>query len=88
MRISTQKRVPQATGGFTDKTSFRKLAVSIPTALEAKLPEGLREVLENDPRPGYHDDPERVYGMEYAGAEVKFRVENDVLTVLDIKKPG
>lgn len=79
---------PEATGGFTDKTSFRKLAVSIPTALEAKLPEGLREVLENDPRPGYHDDPERVYGMEYAGAEVKFRVENDVLTVLDIKKPG
>lgn len=45
-------------------------------------------MLENDPRPGYHDDPERVYGMEYAGAEVKFRVENDVLTVLDIKKPG
>ena len=79
---------PEATGGFTDKTSFRKLAVSIPTALEAKLPEGLREVLENDPRPVYHDDPERVYGMEYAGAEVKFRVENDVLTVLDIKKPG
>lgn len=79
---------PEATGGFTDKTSFRKLAVSIPTALEAKLPEGLREVLENDPRPGYHDNPERVYGMEYAGAEVKFRVENDVLTVLDIKKPG
>ena len=79
---------PEATGGFTDNTSFKKLNVSIPTELEEKLPTGLRNVLENDPRPSYHDDPERVYGMEYAGAEVKFRVENDVLTVLDIKKPG
>ncbi len=42
--------------------------------------------MENDPRPRYHDDPERVYGMEYAGFEVKFRVENGVLTVLDMKK--
>lgn len=77
---------PDAAGGFTDRTSFETLAVSIPKELEAGLPEGLRGVLENDPRPRYHDDPERVYGMEYAGFEVKFRVENGVLTVLDIKK--
>ena len=77
---------PDAAGGFTDRTCFETLAVSIPKELEAGLPEGLRGVLENDPRPRYHDDPERVYGMEYAGFEVKFRVENGVLTVLDIKK--
>ena len=77
---------PDATGGFTDKTCFETLAVSIPKEIEAELPEGLRGVLENDPRPRYHDDPERVYGMEYAGFEVKFRVENGVLTVLDMKK--
>ena len=77
---------PDAAGGFTDGTCFGTLAVSIPKELEAGLPEGLRGVLENDPRPRYHDDPERVYGMEYAGFEVKFRVENGVLTVLDMKK--
>ena len=77
---------PDAAGGFTDRTCFETLAVSIPKELEAGLPEGLRGVLENDPRPRYHDDPERVYGMEYAGFEVKFRVENGVLTVLDMKK--
>ncbi|MGM9575453.1 MAG: tRNA (N6-threonylcarbamoyladenosine(37)-N6)-methyltransferase TrmO [Oscillospiraceae bacterium] len=77
---------PDAAGGFTDRTGFKTLAVSIPKELEAGLPEGLRGVLENDPRPRYHDDPERVYGMEYAGFEVKFRVENGVLTVLDMKK--
>ena len=75
-----------AAGGFTDKTCFKTLAVSVPREIEAELPEGLMGVLENDPRPQYHDDPERVYGMEYAGFEVKFRVENGVLTVLDMKK--
>lgn len=77
---------PDATGGFTDKTGFETLAVSIPKEIEAELPAGLMGVLENDPRPRYHDDHERVYGMEYAGFEVKFRVENGVLTVLDMKK--
>lgn len=77
---------PDASGGFTDKTAFKTLAVNIPEEMEALLPAGLREVLENDPRPGYHDDPERVYGMEYAGFEVRFRVENGVLTVIDTKK--
>ena len=75
-----------AAGGFTDNTCFKTLAVSVPREIEAELPEGLMGVLENDPRPQYHDDPERVYGMEYAGFEVKFRVENGVLTVLDMKK--
>ena len=77
---------PDASGGFTDKTGFKTLAVSIPEEMEGGLPDGLRGVLANDPRPGYHDDPGRVYGMDYAGFEVKFRVENGVLTVLDIKK--
>ena len=42
-------------------------------------------MLENDPRPRYHDDPERVYGMEYGGREVKFRVRGDILTVIEIR---
>ena len=46
----------------------------------------LVQVLSNDPRPQYHDDPERVYGFGFAGFEVKFKVDGDNLTVLDIKK--
>ena len=45
----------------------------------------LVEVLGLDPRPSYHDDPERVYGLSFAGQNVKFRVCDGVLTVIDIE---
>ena len=48
--------------------------------------DGLRGVLENDPRPSYQHDPERVYGMEFAGLEVHFKVDGDTLTVTDISR--
>lgn len=76
---------PDAVGGFTDTTQFNKLRVELSDGLTTPLPDGLIEVLENDPRPRYHDDPERVYGMEYDGREVKFRVCGDVLTVIEIQ---
>lgn len=75
---------PDARGGFTDKTQFKKLIVIMPPELESIAPEGLADVLANDPRPRYHDDAERVYGMQYAGCEVKFRVDGDELIVLSI----
>ena len=68
---------PAASGGFTDTAEFKKLRV--------ELDDGVTEPLENDPRPRYHDDPERVYGMEYGGREVKFRVRGDILTVIEIR---
>jgi hypothetical protein len=43
----------------------------------------LREVLSHDPRPQFHHDPERVYGMPFAGRDVKFRVSDGVVFVLD-----
>lgn len=46
--------------------------------------EVLKEILSQDPRPAYHDDPQRVYGLTYKGKNVRFRVEGDVLTVLGI----
>ena len=46
----------------------------------------LRGVLENDPRPRYQDDPARIYGMDFAGLNVKFRVENGTLTVESVEK--
>lgn len=76
---------PDASGGFTDTAEFKKLCVELGDGVTPPLPEGLIEVLENDPRPRYHDDPERVYGMEYDGREVKFRVRGDTLTVIEIR---
>ena len=76
---------PAASGGFTDTAEFKKLRVELDDGVTEPLPEGLFEVLENDPRPRYHDDPERVYGMEYGGREVKFRVRGDIMTVIEIR---
>ena len=81
---------PDAAGGFTDAISARVLRAEIPEELLRRVPEEkrepLREVLEQDPRPSYQDDPERVYGFGFAGMEVRFRASNGVLTVLDIQK--
>ena len=55
-----------------------------------KVPENklaaLRGVLANDPRPRYQNSSERVYAMEFAGLEVKFRVENKTVFVTEINK--
>lgn len=79
---------PDARGGFTDSTQWQTLEVIIPPCCE--LPEQERDeliaVLSQDPRPQYHDDPERIYGMEYAGKDVRFKVVGKVLTVVEIKK--
>lgn len=76
---------PDALSGFLGAATFKKLRVTLPDGVSEPLTEGLIDVLSNDPRPRYHDDPERVYGMQYAGYEVKFRVSGDELTVLSIQ---
>lgn len=79
---------PEATGGFTDPLSVHRLDVVCDEALLSKLPEsrraGLIGVLEQDPRPRYQNDPSRVYGMGFAGHEIKFQVEDSRLIVVDI----
>lgn len=79
---------PDALGGFTDDVPRDTLQVEMPAHLAALVPAGklpsLIGVLENDPRPAYHSDPERIYGFTFAGAEIKFRVNGHVLTVMDI----
>lgn len=76
---------PQARGGFSDEHREDKLLVDFPPALLEKVPVELREallgVLEGDPRPGYHSNPERVYGMPFSGLEVKFTVADGALQV-------
>lgn len=76
--------------GFTDSEQWHDLRVEIPEALAARFTPGelsaLRGVLQLDPRPHYHDDPDRVYGLPFAGRDVHFRVAGDVLTVTDVSR--
>ena len=78
---------PEAAGGFASEVPER-LEILIPPELKEKIPEekraALTEVLAQDPRPRYQEDPERIYGMSFAGLEIRFRVENDRLLVLEI----
>ena len=79
---------PEAISGFASKPAEYLLEVDFPKDLLEKVNpvqrESLIEVLAHDPRPQYHDDPERVYGMEFGGMEVKFRVKDNALIVLEI----
>ena len=80
---------PEAKGGFTDGLSAAALTVDCPPALLERLPEtdrpGLLAVLANDPRPRYQNDPQRLYGLAYAGHNVTFRVEGDKVTVVGVE---
>lgn len=75
--------------GFASCAPDSKLTVSIPDKLITQGLDSdeitiLKEILSLDPRPAYHDDPQRVYGMAYKGKNVRFKIETDVLTVLSI----
>ena len=77
-----------ATGGFTDSISSFILSVNISTELIAKVPtekqKALLDVLSHDPRPSYQNDSQRIYGLTFAGMNIRFRVEDNTLTVLEI----
>ena len=80
---------PTARAGFTDSVQWQSLQVEFTPEAQTSLPRiidrgVLESILSQDPRPHYHDDPERIYGMEYAGYDVRFRVSGSVLTVTDI----
>ena len=80
---------PDAVGGFASAPAGETLTVTIPEDLLEKVPENrraaLRGVLAQDPRPHYQQDPERVYGFRFAGVEVKFTVDGDALTVVEVQ---
>ena len=79
---------PDARSGFVDQRSWQPLQVEIPDAVARQFTAdellALRELLAQDPRPRYHDDPDRTYGMSYAGHDVKFRVSDGTITVVEI----
>ena len=77
-----------ATGGFTDNAGEFLLKVEFPAELLALLPEDKRDsaigVLSHDPRPSYQRKPDRVYGLSFAGFDLRFCVREDTLTVLEV----
>ena len=80
---------PHATCGYVDNLNERSLKVVLPPDIAAKVEDktvlvSLVQTLSLDPRPSYHDDPEREYGMAFAGMNVRFKVSSNVLTVVDI----
>ena len=79
-----------ATGGFTDTADDFLLKVDFPEALLKTLPEDKQEaaigVLSHDPRPSYQRKPGRVYGLTFAGFDIRFTVDADTLTVIDVQE--
>ena len=79
---------PDAKGGFIEGLTDRSVQVVCDEALLEPLPEAVRRsllaVLAHDPRPTYQSDPQRVYGMDFAGYNVRFTVADGVLTVTEI----
>ena len=81
---------PEATGGFGSQVKDYALKVEFPEELLVMIPEEKQQailgVLEQDPRPAYHDDPERKYGVEFAGFDVRFYVRDDLLSVCEVER--
>ena len=77
-----------ATGGFTDTAEDFLLQVDFPAALLEKFPQekqaAVLEVLSHDPRPSYQKDSDRVYGLSFAGHNIRFTVKDSILTVQEV----
>ena len=81
---------PHAVCGYVDGLQERSLKVNIPKEIavaipDKTVPEALVQTLSLDPRPSYHDDPDREYGLSFAGLNVKFKVFLRILTVTAIE---
>ena len=81
---------PDARGGFTDRAGDFLLTVDFPATLLSRLPEEKRDaaigVLSHDPRPSYQRQPDRIYGLTFAGFDIRFQVQDNVLTVKEVNK--
>jgi len=81
---------PEARSGFVDSRPKPMLRVSFPDALLALLPPDLRaaaiDILAQDPRPSYQNDPARTYGLPFAGCDIRFRVGGDTAYVVGVER--
>lgn len=80
---------PHAVCGYVDRLNERSLKVVLPNEIASVIEDrtlipALVETLQLDPRPSYHDDPERIYGLSFSGYNVRFIVSGTVLNVVEI----
>ena len=79
---------PEAVCGFADRVKAYELKIEFPEEFLLQIPEEHRPaaiaLLAQDPRPSYQNDPDRRYGMAYAGYDIRFHVRDDVLTVCEV----
>lgn len=80
---------PEAVCGYVDSLDESQLEVVIPESVEAQINDkakfqALVETLKLDPRPSYHNDPSRIYGLSFSGYNVRFTVSGTVLTVISL----
>ena len=84
--VSAYDSHPDSRNGFVDTTPKKTLEVQWAVDVPADCPvDELNEILAQDPRPAYQDAPERIYGLDYAGWNVHFRVVGDALTIENVK---
>lgn len=80
---------PEATGGFAEAVADYALTVQIPDEIKVRIDNEalavITEILAEDPRPSYQDDPSRIYHMDYAQYALSFTVAEGILTVTDLK---
>lgn len=81
---------PDAKGGFAEDKKEYQLKVVIPEKWKSIIPkehlEIIRQILSQDPRPAYHNDSNRIYGMEYMEFDIRFQIDNHTLTVCEVCK--
>lgn len=74
--------------GFADDVADYKLQVVCPTDIENKIPHkqkaSIFEILSQDPRPSYQNDPERIYGLSFENLEIKFKVDGKNLLIIEV----
>ena len=80
---------PDAICGYVDTLPEKRLEVNFPEELasviaDADMLKSITEVLSLDPRPSYHDNPIREYGMTFGKYNIRFRVEGDILHVCHV----
>lgn len=82
--------IPNAVGGFADNVKEYRLNVNMPSDIcgdiDEKFKSALYEILANDPRPSYQNEPERIYSFEFGGYKIRFKANEKNLTLTELKK--
>ena len=80
---------PDALNGFANSIKDYALHVTDPHEMLSYVPiekrSAIIEILSQDPRPSYQEDPKRIYGLQFSDYEIKFRVEKNILYILSIQ---